>query len=216
MITLQNDHPSKWVFFSRISWWFCWKMMIFVTDACQRALRQVHDFVLKPMDFAFKWWILQTKCDSSDTILLWTAMLALLWTSMAIPFYGWPSIRSVFNGRILISYPRILIYCWRILIYYWKLWFYNINSLTGLGVKIMNFVWKTRNCVLKTRNFVFNMMNFCRAHRHRRSYTRNSASKTFIFQGQFSTISAWGGISCSTTWFPGMCLWWIVFCTLRG
>jgi drug/metabolite transporter (DMT)-like permease len=34
--------------------------------------------------------------DSSDTILLWTALLALLWTSLAMPFYiglyGWPSI----------------------------------------------------------------------------------------------------------------------------
>ena len=41
--------------------------------------------------------------DSSDTILLWTALLALLWTSMAMPFYGWPDISPVGLGLIAIA-----------------------------------------------------------------------------------------------------------------
>jgi drug/metabolite transporter (DMT)-like permease len=39
--------------------------------------------------------------DSSDTILLWTALLALLWTSLAMPFIGWSSISPV--GLALIA-----------------------------------------------------------------------------------------------------------------
>ena len=41
--------------------------------------------------------------DSSDTILLWTALLALLWTSIAMPFYGWPGISTAGLGLIAIA-----------------------------------------------------------------------------------------------------------------
>ena len=44
------------------------------------------------------------RSDSSDTILLWTALLALFWTSLAMPFYiglyGWPTI-SLFGATLV-------------------------------------------------------------------------------------------------------------------
>ena len=44
------------------------------------------------------------RTDSSDTILLWTALLALLWTSLAMPFYialyGWPTISMFGLGLV--------------------------------------------------------------------------------------------------------------------
>jgi drug/metabolite transporter (DMT)-like permease len=44
------------------------------------------------------------RSDSSDTILLWTALLALLWTSLAMPFYitlyGWPEISPFGLGLV--------------------------------------------------------------------------------------------------------------------